>query len=534
MPHLHLHINFIIFNLAIGRRDQGYKSSCAHCVARVRRRYPFALTPPTERYFLESLAIGYCPYYAVQKSLGKNPFVAVVLCSPSVFQGRSFCLGLSLTLRRSSAMQTLATFIHISDLHIGGPLNSSLRDTCLGSKALANFPLLDGILGHNYEACGALCKFCRETRGKATEGPVGLIVTGDLTRCGSGSEFCSSLDFIGNKTNSLDDLSPLPIGLGGQDHDLPGNPRWDLASNPGSGEFSFPVIPGNHDHWAGYTFPPGPPDAIWQHLKKDSFPFCSPQVNLTNGLDKPIRFMGINTDADVSWWGINRWLARGAFRSQVDRLSEQLEKLSEQQEKLSEQQEKLSEQQEKLSEQQEEEIRVLLLHHCRLYKNEENNGGKYQNEENNGADLRLRARLAEKARRLEVVDPPRHKLEEFIDRWNISVILSGHTHEPQVTCSDINGREVLDARCGTTTQIDPARALSRKEFEALKKCLNKDERKKVTKRKTNNALLLHKLCRDNGTLEWHTRTYVRPEGGGFEEGPTVDQKNRPLVGSLRL
>jgi hypothetical protein len=103
--------------------------------------------------------------------------------------------------------------------------------------------------------------------------------------------------------------------------------------------------------------------------------------------------------------------ARGAFHSQLKQLETQLPA------------------------QEAGEIRVLLLHHSALYKPA--NGSK---------DLTMRSRS-------------RKALDSFLVNYGISVLMCGHTHAAEIkvfTATASNGlsRDIVECRCGTTTQRD--------------------------------------------------------------------------------
>lgn len=74
-------------------------------------------------------------------------------------------------------MNSLATFMHISDLHFGNLDPSSLN---AANPWWMNFPIMDGFLGHSERAIFRLAHRFAELR-KSEQAR--LIITGDLT-CG--------------------------------------------------------------------------------------------------------------------------------------------------------------------------------------------------------------------------------------------------------------------------------------------------------------------------------------------------------------
>jgi len=136
------------------------------------------------------------------------------------------------------ARDALATFLHVSDLHVG-PRNPSKPLPGL-TPALANrFP---GFLGHSGAALGDLERFVDDLTDLGLERGFELVVTGDVTACGADDQFGLANDYLG------DEIGPTQPGL----HQL----AWkDLA------------IPGNHDHWPGSTWIFGPPAALGAHLQ---------------------------------------------------------------------------------------------------------------------------------------------------------------------------------------------------------------------------------------------------------------------------
>lgn len=213
----------------------------------------------------------------------------------------------------------LATFVQISDLHLGriDPETQSSRVPLW----LELVPWFDGLRGHQGESLVALERFF--SRMQETES-ASLIVTGDITSCGSDDEYDTARTFLGA------DLQPPK----GEDLGLR-VPDWNERA-----------VPGNHDHWPGQpVIFGGPPPELWSAYRKT--PYVLPPFRLRHGFS--VRFFGINTDADVHPYPtpldpVGRLLARGSFRSQLAKLDNRFKAL-----------------------QEEKEVRVLLLHHSSRY-----------------------------------------------------------------------------------------------------------------------------------------------------------------------
>lgn len=194
-------------------------------------------------------------------------------------------------------MDRLATFLHISDLHIG-TLDMGNRDA-YAPEILAHFPQFEGLLGHSYKSLVKLEKFWSQLQQNED---AKLIVTGDLTRVGHSKEFSSVQDFLG----SYWELAPnRPLGLRAQD--------WQERT-----------VPGNHDHWPGETCMFGGPTQgvhdLFSHL-----PTLSSLPLAWQGGALQLQFLRINTDANVRPYSFNRLAARGDFSSQLLTLRDQLD-----------------------------------------------------------------------------------------------------------------------------------------------------------------------------------------------------------------
>ncbi len=185
----------------------------------------------------------------------------------------------------------LLTLVHISDLHIA-ELDPATGDAAISErtrKLISNLTWFDGLLGHHSIALQQLERFWREIVG--SDPNTQLIVSGDITRCGSAQELSNASQFL---SASL----AMPWGTAGL-----GVRQWlDLT------------IPGNHDHWSGkpHVFG-GPEPSVARSLLNGRFPWIQ-QVTLGG---HRVQFIGIDTDTEVSPRSRSRLLAIGKFQSQL-------------------------------------------------------------------------------------------------------------------------------------------------------------------------------------------------------------------------
>lgn len=329
----------------------------------------------------------------------------------------------------------IATFMHVSDLHFG-EINPETRD----AQTKNHWGLtkaFDIFLGHEYASLELLDDYYAEL---IEQEPVPMlmphdgvkipvIMTGDLTCCGSDSQFESGTAFLGDLL-CFENNSKRCLGLQSD--------TW----------CSF-TVPGDHDHWPGnYGIIGGPPPSLKQALP--CCPFVIPPITLP-GTDYQIRFMGIDTNADIAPLGTHRLLGRGAFKSQLAKLAKQLENPGK------------------------KEVRVLLLHHSRKHN-------------------RFVMGMQQESR---------EALDDFIHTHGIVVLLSGHLHIPYVGRDEIikkkHGVRVLEACCGTTTQI------STLPYESYCRLSSRLQRPNGFP----NSLLLHRLYILDEELYWETITYFK-------------------------
>jgi 3',5'-cyclic AMP phosphodiesterase CpdA len=321
----------------------------------------------------------------------------------------------------------LATFVHISDLHFGhvDPTSFDARAPRLWAKHSG----FDGLLGHSHNSLRRVEKFFAQIQ-RAEDAQ--LIVTGDLTTVGHPDQFTTATLFLGN---ILRPPKGNYVGLR-----VPG---WKSKA-----------VPGNHDHWPGHA-------GIWGRPTSGlsaTFPVMpyvnDPPLHLSSGHE--LRFMGIDTDADVSSYGKDRFLARGAFTSQLTRLAGMLGIPTP------------------------NEIRVLCLHHSQELRSIE----------------------------LEMDALSRDSLHDFIVTHDIAVLLCGHVHTPPLVKSFpathlMRTVNFLEARCGTTTQISTLPHNWRTILGRRPRRLNRMP----------NSLLVHRLFSEGAEIYWHTEVYMeKPQG----------------------
>jgi hypothetical protein len=215
----------------------------------------------------------------------------------------------------------LATFVHISDLHIGiaDPTSADAR-----MKWWMQFPFLDGLLGHSGIALRHLASFMRNFKRANPEAQ--LIVTGDMTTRGDQEEYDTANEFL--SANLRPPHAPF-LGLGVE--------KWTDRG-----------IPGNHDHWPGIDPPPptnlpmlGPTHLNFRRIFP-GLPAAAAPIPLSTG--QRLQFLRIDTDIDVDPNFADRILARGLFVTHLAGLSKKLPKPDP------------------------NEIRVLCLHHSRQYR----------------------------------------------------------------------------------------------------------------------------------------------------------------------
>lgn len=219
------------------------------------------------------------------------------------------------------------------------------------------------------------------------------------------------------------------------------------------------AIPGNHDHWPGTRMVWGAPtEGLAATFPEVPIPID--RVPLGDG--RVLVFAGIDTDADVrpTFPGTSRLFGRGKFVSQLQALDHTL------------------------GTPRDDEIRVLLMHHSRLHRS-----------------------FAQG-----IVASSRTALDAFIERRDVAVLLTGHVHRPFGEVFEVGDRdgvswEVLEARCGTTTQRDEL---------PLDWVAAGGAAATIEERLPPNTLLVHRLVEtQDGRVEWRAYCFRRSRTKGF-------------------
>ena len=209
-------------------------------------------------------------------------------------------------------------------------------------------------------------------------------------------------------------------------------------------------IPGNHDHWPGRRAT-GPLDLVMfgRPSKPSGYPGgCPDLTTLQLAGGGRIVFIRVDSDADVHPKGSHRLFARASFRSQLKAARRLLPAPPDPRE-----------------------VRVLLVHHspsCGTF-------------------------------HLGMSRSMRTALEDFLAQTDTRVVLSGHVHEAQADPRLPVAGRYLEARCGTTTQLD----------------VIPPGWKVRTAPPPSNTLLVHRLTErtPGGALDWSVKTYARGRSG---------------------
>lgn len=218
-------------------------------------------------------------------------------------------------------------------------------------------------------------------------------------------------------------------------------------------DFLGRCIPGNHDHWPGTGNVVGPSTPDLKNLFTD-LPMPLFEVALPD--DKVFQLFGINSDADVSDTGFNRRWARGQFVTQLTDL-------------------------EAIPPPTGREIRGLLVHHSPSYSS------------------------VLKPLALAVGPNSRRALASWIARKGISVVLTGHIHKAAGVITRVSDGgttwDVLEARCGTTTQLDriPVAWAAAGTFRP--------------RRLPFNSLIVHRLIDYGNEIRWEAEHFERKNQG---------------------
>jgi len=326
-------------------------------------------------------------------------------------------------------MERVATLVHISDLHFG-PVDPTNMESEI-PKLWQRCPWFDGLLGHSYHAAVKLDRFWGRME---RESPF-LVVTGDITACGSEDEYSTAQDFLGRE---LKPPKGHHVGLAQED--------WNVRA-----------ISGNHDNWPGTPTIWGGPPSCKEVFRR--MPYYDAHVlQLPHGYTLSI--LGIDTDAGVRPYYWRRFMAQGAFVSQLAELERTLPTPGER------------------------EIRILLLHHSAQY----NSHGP----------------------QLKISEPSKGALYDFAGKHNLQVFLCGHTHSVKLSPFEVPylGRQhrIFEACCGATTRRNDLPA------EATDWAGKRPVRNWVP-----NSLLVHRLLTDGSRIVWRTEAYFERATGFFQD-----------------
>jgi hypothetical protein len=382
--------------------------------------------------------------------------------------------------------ECLARYIHISDLHFGDiGRNGELLHPWWLRLLWKWLPAFSGLAGHEFQALLDLSDcFARK---RPEWGQPGLIVTGDLTSLGKERQFNTIRNFICNQLPS----PPFDVGIGLHTGSwLADAMRGKRAGCP------HQVIPGNHDHWPGRYYMLGPPQSRmveWApHL-----PYLLDAIPLS-GTPASLRFMGLNSDADVGGWRRERVLARGSCCSQIHALWGILSQ--------------------RVRQPDPDEIRVLLVHHSLAYRSRPEDAPPRTHFQrlrqwwSRTTDLGI----------LEMDDRSRLELSALIAEFDIRVLLTGHTHKVDVRRNAVLSPQLgrpapyLEACCGTTTQLNTAPAgYPLRNRPAGQEATQPGQEQQIAA----NTFLVHELRRENGSIVWQTETWERLPIQGFQRSP---------------
>jgi hypothetical protein len=382
--------------------------------------------------------------------------------------------------------ECLRTFIQISDLHMGDLDAGGQLVHDRGMRTLWTlFSLFTGMAGHETKALVHLTEFYQKMRDEDPN--VALLVTGDLTSTGKQSQFDRAVQFLGDVLPP-----PSPRGQGLQ------TGTWLEEATRGTPVGPHQVIPGNHDHWPGRLFwvvgRPRPWMRTWARdlplLQQTPIPLQGNDVALQRK-NVRLRFLCLNSDADVWGWGPERVLGRGSFRTQLRRLEDDLS----------------------ASEPPDpNEVRVLLVHHSLLYR-----AGSHEDKPPSGLGQVWQA-CQKGLGLLEMNKASRRRLGRLMGQLDIPVLLTGHTHKASVrrwcALSPARGRPLpfLEACCGTTTQLNKVP----RKWRSLFSRRGRDPRAREL---DTNTLLVHRVSATGGQIRWRTETWIRDHEAGFQPAP---------------
>jgi Calcineurin-like phosphoesterase len=213
------------------------------------------------------------------------------------------------------------------------------------------------------------------------------------------------------------------------------------------------AIPGNHDSWPGLPIIIGrPTHALGRYFPK--LPGDNSMIRLDN--EHQIRLLRIDTDSDVNPFFSKRLKAIGDFESQLKSLARMLN----------------------VNGPNDDEIRVLCLHHSPSWRDSI----------------------------LEITKESRRALRQFIEKYNVAVLLCGHIHRPPwatpfiANFSPPSALAVLEGCCGTTTQKDPSIGMD-------------PDLEDLFRPGWENSLYVHRLSDFKGGILWEAELYLEGRGG---------------------
>lgn len=210
---------------------------------------------------------------------------------------------MSLPNKIPSGWSRLATFVQISDLHIGqvDPTSGDATVSAVAARIYATGQsFFDGMLGHHGQALEELEAFVADLRTDG-EDDLQVVVTGDMTRTGDDAEFSNAKAFLERSLDLRPPTATVTAGLGLGSVDL--------------------AIPGNHDQWGGAFIALGGGPSQYSGYFRSPLPYVHHCGPMRNG--KQVVFVGIDSDADVFALSHDRQLALGKFQSQLQNSNSQ-------------------------------------------------------------------------------------------------------------------------------------------------------------------------------------------------------------------
>jgi hypothetical protein len=213
------------------------------------------------------------------------------------------------------------------------------------------------------------------------------------------------------------------------------------------------AVYGNHDHFPGSDWVVGRPAAnLGSYLSTPRILYHPTTAN------KRVFFIMIDTDSDVHPFSFDRCRGVGRFRSELNTLSQSLSVLQ----------------------YDASQVRVLLMHHSALYNPAPSRGSTY-------GDLAIHP-------------DSRAALDHFIEQHNVSILLTGHTHAPDLDIyTTSRGKQVLEARSGSTTAMDTHPATH--------------QQYNLTRPLHPNGLIVHRILNDGDRHIWRASVHERTRLG---------------------